>query len=153
MKITCNTCVFAKNGKMKCAILDIPIDSNKHCCAFHTTQDQSKTCQLCSRIILGPSTYVDELQIEVCQECSLIVYTCETCKYKQKAPQCVLEQYHGPLDTFIKVRGKVMGGMFEAEALHLNPEVLNQVCPTCKCGSPYNCQRNHKCNNWEANIQ
>lgn len=33
---------------------------------------------------------------------------------------------------------------------HLNPEVLDEVCPTCTCQTPYNCQKNFGCDNWEV---
>lgn len=148
MKKTCKTCGFAKNGN-SCPVLKTTVDINKDSCPLHQTE--VRTCPICGNAILqGTGTYSGELGILVCNDCTKYLYTCVTCKHNKQAPQCVADQYTGPKPVMIQVTKRQ--GFLTMTLPQLNPEVLDEVCPTCTCGSPYNCQRNLRCDNWESAI-
>lgn len=147
----CSSCAFAINGKTNCAILNTTIyDPEHNLCSLHTKEPQ--TCAYCGRIILPHhGVYIPEISNYVCEKCGEYMYTCATCKHHQKAPQCLISKYHGPLDALIEETIQINQFM-QATTTQINPQVIEQVCPDCKCGSPWNCQRNHKCDNWEVNL-
>lgn len=147
MKKTCRTCGFAKNGNF-CPLLRINVKQDDSCPYY---QAEVLACPICGQVMLqGTGTYSRELDIWVCDDCGPHLYTCVTCKHNKQAPQCVIDQYNGPKPVMIQVTKKQ--GFLSITVPQINPEVLDEVCPTCTCRSPYNCQRNHKCNNWESAI-
>lgn len=149
MKKTCNSCVFAINGKTTCAIYKALINPDRDICPRH--QSTVEICQVCGQVMLrGTGTYSQDLKIWACNECAPHLYTCATCKHRKEAPDCVMRQYQGPKPVLIKVNQRQ--GPFTLQSTQINPEVLDEVCLTCTCGSPYNCQKNHRCNNWECRL-
>ncbi len=99
-------------------------------------------------VSLGDSKY-----LPVCDRCGVMyAHSCVTCSHEQPpAPQCLLEKYHGPLDIIkmVRVQQRMGPAFIVQEAPQVNVEVIEQVCHTCSCGSPWNCQRFHICENWE----
>lgn len=146
MNKTCKTCGFANFGNI-CPIIKVPINPNQVACPHH--QEELTECRMCGHVILKHSgTWSDELYIWVCDNCAPYLYTCATCRNRKEAPQCVMSQYHGDKQVLVKQQFKQ--GPFVMQSTQLNPEVLDEVCPTCTCQTPYNCQRNQKCDNWES---
>lgn len=141
----CTTCGFAKNGK--CLLLKIPIAADSISCAHY--QEELNICPICGQVIFKhQGTWIPEFQTYFCDRCGPQAYTCITCRHRKQAPACVMEQYKGDKPIFIDV--SIRQGAFVAHAKHLNPEVLKEVCLTCTCLSPWECQRIRKCDNWEA---
>ncbi|MCM1323933.1 MAG: hypothetical protein NC218_07215 [Acetobacter sp.] len=115
-------------------------------------------CPICGHPIPPNSgTYVsieDGTYVLMCNSCGITYgHSCLTCRHQQApAPQCLYEKYQGPLDIVkIMYQEQRIGPMvMRQEAPQVNVEVIEQVCPTCPCGTPHNCQRNHICPNWEV---
>lgn len=143
---SCRTCGFAKDNM--CQLLKFKLLDGDHACPFHEKEPQF--CAFCGKVLLpSQGVYLPEFEKYVCADCSELAYTCLTCRHKpQDPPACIASKYHGPLDIMIQVTGRK--GVFQVTTNHINPKVIEQVCPTCTCGSPWFCRRLRTCEHWEA---
>lgn len=142
---SCHTCGFRTDNR--CELLHCTLFDPDLACPFHETEAQF--CAFCGNVLLPhQGVYLPEFEKYVCSDCGKLAYTCATCRHHKQAPACIAEQYNGPLDVMITVTSRQ--GMFQVQTQQVNPKVIAQVCPNCKCGSPWFCQRVCACDNWEA---
>ena len=80
-----------------------------------------------------------------CNECGTVLYKCPMCVH---STGCLINKYNGPLPKMV-VKTIQQGPMVLQQQI-INPDLINECCPQCVCGSAENCQIIGTCNNYKG---
>lgn len=138
----CNNCVFAQNNY--CRRLGATINTNIQDCLSFLPKD--RLCELCNQPI-PYHTGVYENDVLVCNNCGTHLGKCATC---QHGNQCLINSYTGPKPKIInQTFPHPNNPQMIIQQQVINPELEQELCPQCACGSPSNCKEMRTCGNYK----
>ena len=151
----CETCGYAvrpsqnpqiRNDSYGCRLSGTIVKNVKEC--PHAV-NISSTCPICGRPIPENSGFIPhEHPVLLCNECGEQLYSCGTCSHKQN---CAIENYTGPKPKV--VTKTIQAGPVTQQFQTINPELEQELCPTCICGGRTNCALLGRCDNWDFMIK
>ena len=144
MKIECNACVFAADGK--CGRYDFPINKETDGCPGGRTE-LPKICSLCGQYIIDPGSLdADKPEVILCDNCFNLRHKCPSCV---EVTDCVFETDPSSIPKVVEQRIQ-QGPMLQIMQVK-NPARIEVTCKTkCKCwDEEYGCMREiGTCGQW-----
>lgn len=153
----CKTCTHrgvAQNGSPACVLHKKIINPDIDFCSDHINQQETIPCDFC-----GQPVSPDDIRIHIfdsatkflCQHCSQMVGTCQTCAYGNDCGFANDRSMPQRVNQTVRQGGMIMQTQIK------NPKLVEKHCLSCRCsfGTQGNCLReepNAACSNWMLGL-